>query len=198
MGTVSDTRTYHHGDLARALVDAALARLRREGRDGVVVRRVAADVGVSPAAAYHHFAGKDDLLAVVAAEGERRFAAALQAGLDAVPSSDPDPGRHRLQALGRAYRAFASEEPELLRLVFDPANAEACLDPARGSAALLRGCVADLARAGRLSVPADQAVTLAWSAVHGFAELCAAGAVPPAAADGLVRAVLDALIVRPS
>jgi AcrR family transcriptional regulator len=187
-------RAYHHGDLARALVEAALARLRVGGRDAVALRRVAADVGVSPAAAYHHYAGKDALLSAVAAEGERRFAAALQAGLDGVRGDDADPVRSRLRALGRAYLRFAAEEPDLLRLVFDPVHAEACLDPARGSAALLRGCVEDLARAGRSSLPVDQAATLAWSAVHGFADLQAAGAVPAAGADDLLGAVLDALV----
>lgn len=191
-------RAYHHGDLARALVEAALNRLRADGIEAVALRRVAADVGVSPAAAYHHFAGKDALLGAVAAEGERRFAAALQAGLDGVPADDPDPARRRLEALGRAYLRFAAEEPDLLRLVFHPANAEACLNPARGSAALLRGCVDDVARSDRLTVPPEQAATLAWSAVHGFAELRAGGVLPDAAADGLLRTVLDGLIVPPA
>lgn len=196
--TADPARPYHHGDLSRALAEAALSRVRTDGADRISLRRVADDVGVSPAAAYHHFRDKDALLRSVASEGERRFAAALRAGLSSVARDDPDPLRAHLLAIGRAYLGFAAEEPELLRLVFHPANAEACLDPARGSAALFRACIDDLAEAGRLTVSAERASTVAWSSVHGFVDLRAAGVMPDAAAEGMLATVVDALVTERS
>ena len=58
--------TYHHGNLRRALLDSALAMVEKEGPHGVSLRAVARLAGVSPAAPYRHFAGKEGLLAAVA------------------------------------------------------------------------------------------------------------------------------------
>ena len=62
-------RSYHHGDLRSALVAAAVARVEEVGAEHLSLRAVAAEVGVSPSAAYHHFADKDALLGEVAATG---------------------------------------------------------------------------------------------------------------------------------
>ncbi len=52
----------------RDVVDRAIALLDQEGLDGWSMRRLGADLGVQPSALYHHFAGKDELLAAVADE----------------------------------------------------------------------------------------------------------------------------------
>ncbi|MEE8173419.1 MAG: helix-turn-helix domain-containing protein, partial [Alphaproteobacteria bacterium] len=52
---------YHHGNLRRALLDSALAMVEKEGPRGVSLRAVARLAGVSPAAPYRHFAGKEGL-----------------------------------------------------------------------------------------------------------------------------------------
>ncbi len=112
--------TYHHGDLRRTLIDAALRAVERRGPDAVTLRGVARDAGVSQAAPYNHFADKDALLAAVAAEAFQRFAAALdRAGAAA---SSP---RARAAALGRAYVGFAHAHAALFRLMFGPALAKA-------------------------------------------------------------------------
>ena len=64
-----DSRPYHHGDLRRALIDAARALLEREGAAALSLRAVAREAGVSPAAPYHHFKDKSELLQAVADEG---------------------------------------------------------------------------------------------------------------------------------
>ena len=65
----ADNRPYHHGDLRRALIDAARRLLETEGPTALSLRAVAREAGVSPAAPYHHFKDKSDLLEAVAHEG---------------------------------------------------------------------------------------------------------------------------------
>ena len=65
----AESRPYHHGDLRRALVDAARRLLEAEGPTALSLRAVAREAGVSPAAPYHHFKDKAELLDAVAHEG---------------------------------------------------------------------------------------------------------------------------------
>ena len=73
----AEARPYHHGDLRRALVDAASRVLEAEGPSALSLRAVAREAGVSPAAPYHHFKDKTELLEAVAHEGWDMLDAAL-------------------------------------------------------------------------------------------------------------------------
>jgi AcrR family transcriptional regulator len=106
--------TYHHGDLANALVDAALALVEQDGAQAVSLRELAQSLGVSRAAPYRHFADRDALLAAVAARGFEDLIVVYQAALN----SGGD-GLARLQAFGRAYFDFAVRRPGLYRLMFE-------------------------------------------------------------------------------
>ena len=77
------TSHYHHGDLRRALVTAALNQLEKGGAESVGLRETARAVGVSPSAPYRHFDSRARLLMAVAAEGFRRFFAVLRDARDA-------------------------------------------------------------------------------------------------------------------
>ena len=72
-------RTYHHGDLERALVDTAVRMIQEEGIQALTLRGVGARLGVSRTALYRHFDDKQALLARVASEGFKRFHEALAA-----------------------------------------------------------------------------------------------------------------------
>src|ERR1700750_2993966 len=94
---VAEARPYHHGDLRRALVEAARRLLESEGPTALSLRAVAREAGVSPAAPYHHFKDKAELLDAVAHEGwellEQQMAEA----------KDKAVGRGQMNALGVAY-----------------------------------------------------------------------------------------------
>src|ERR1051325_1856783 len=81
----SEARPYHHGDLRRALVDAARRLLETEGPAAMSLRAVAREAGVSPAAPYHHFKDKGELLGAVASEGWAMLSAAMFAASEARP-----------------------------------------------------------------------------------------------------------------
>src|SRR5512145_1581524 len=69
---------YHHGDLRRALLQAAVRTIGTHGIDGLTLRAVGSSLGVSRTALYRHFADKAALLAAVAAEGFRTLRVELE------------------------------------------------------------------------------------------------------------------------
>ncbi|HUN44612.1 MAG TPA: TetR/AcrR family transcriptional regulator [Acetobacteraceae bacterium] len=116
-----ERRGYHHGNLREALVEAAVALIAEKGPDGFTIAEAARLAGVSPAAPYRHFRDAQALLAEVALRGFDRFAASLSGAWN---NGRPDPLR-AFEAIGRAYLAFARNEPAFYaamfeaRLVFD-------------------------------------------------------------------------------
>ncbi len=103
---------YHHGDLPRALVDAALDLVQEQGVAALTLREVARRVEVTHAAPYRHFKDKSALLAAVAAEGFKRLSRTLsEARLGASKSE-------QLAATGVAYLRFATHHPAHYRVMF--------------------------------------------------------------------------------
>ncbi|WP_369069531.1 TetR/AcrR family transcriptional regulator [Kineococcus terrestris] len=173
--------TYHHGDLRNALVEAATAAVRAGGPAALVVREIAREVGVSPNAAYRHFASHADLLATVAAVARRDMARAMLERLAGVPGG-PRAAHARLGAVGRGYVEYAVAEPGLFRAAFDgaavagPPGAADPRDPHPDPWWLLQERLDELAATGDLD-PDRRAVagTTAWAAVHGLAVLLVEG-----------------------
>ena len=64
---------YHHGNLRKTLLDAAVALIGEVGPRAFTLREVARRAGVSHNAPYRHFPSKDELLVAVAAEGFDRL-----------------------------------------------------------------------------------------------------------------------------
>jgi AcrR family transcriptional regulator len=105
---------YHHGDLANALVVAAMKVVETEGSDALSLRDLAASLGVSRAAPYRHFPDRDALLAAVAAQGFEALADIYVAA-----RARSGPGTTRLRWGMRDYMGFAWSRPGLHRLMFE-------------------------------------------------------------------------------
>lgn len=146
--TPAPRTTYRHGDLRGALLAAGIEMARRGGPDAVVLREATRQAGVTPNAAYRHFADRQALLRAVsdAAQGlaadamEVEVARAAAAsgvnsdastadegapdgatsltGADAAAAADADAARRMLRAVGTGYLAFARDEPGLFRAAF--------------------------------------------------------------------------------
>ena len=110
-----EKKSYHHGDLKPALIEAGLQILAEEGLEGLSMRAIAARVGVSHTAPKNHFDGLHGLLAAIAAEGFRRHAAEMRKGVTQAPSGLP-----QLANACEGYVRFARENPALFRLMFSP------------------------------------------------------------------------------
>lgn len=112
-GADDQRNTYHHGDLKRALTEAALGLVAEKGPKGFTLREVARRAGVSPAAPYRHFPDKAQLVAAVATAGFVQ----LHDALDAVVGRESDPVRHTLD-MGRAYVAWAIDHSDYYQVMF--------------------------------------------------------------------------------
>src|ERR1700758_3471721 len=106
-------KPYHHGDLSRALVAAGRRILESEGPDALSLRAVAREAGVSPAAPYHHFKDKGELLDAVAAEGWRELGDAIARARAEAPSPAV-----AVTEIGVAYIRFARDNPALYRIMY--------------------------------------------------------------------------------
>jgi len=105
-------KTYHHGDLRRALIEATVSLIESEGAAGFSLRKVAKAAGVSPSAPSHHFGDARGLLTAIAAEGFEAMVIAME-GI----SGDLEP-HERLVEHGRAYVDLAIRKPGHMAVMF--------------------------------------------------------------------------------
>ena len=98
---------YHHGNLRQALVEAALSLIEEKGPTGFTLSEAAKQAGVTPAAVYRHFSGREDLIAEAARQGYEIFADVMKYAYD---SGQPS-ALAAFEATGRAYLAFARKYP---------------------------------------------------------------------------------------
>jgi len=166
--------TYHHGDLRRALVDAAAAIIGEVGAEAFTLREAARRIGVNHRAAYRHFADKATLLAAVAEQGFRELIEAARAEVAAARATDPEA---RLLAAARAYVQFAAHRPAHFRVMFGPRLNEGgqfrAVDALVEEAyQLLESEVRTGMAAGRFSPdPGPHPMVAIWAAMHGLASL---------------------------
>ena len=114
-GRGAGRRGYHHGNLKEALIAAALDLIAAKGPLGFTFAEAARSAGVSQAAPYRHFRDRDELMADVAKRGFERFEARLE---HAWGKGLPEPVTAFLR-LGKAYLAFAREEPAYYAAMFE-------------------------------------------------------------------------------
>ena len=108
-----EERPYHHGDLQRAIIAAALEVLSETQSTEFSLRELARRAGVSHNAPYKHFSDKRELLAAVSAAGFELLAKRIVDATERV--SNP---RARLAEIARAYVRHGVENPALYRLMF--------------------------------------------------------------------------------
>jgi AcrR family transcriptional regulator len=196
-------RPYHHGNLAPALIEAALALLDETQDWAFSLREVARRAGVSHNAPYKHFPEKRDLLAAVAARGFEMLAERAAAALAGVPGA-----RAQVIACGRAFVTHGVANPALYRLMFSaaltspetgrPAIEKMAAAKARGivEETIAEGVRSGIFPASLANTHEHAAATLAiWSALHGLTMLAIDDFVgPPAEVETLVEPILGALL----
>jgi AcrR family transcriptional regulator len=166
---------YHHGDLRRALLQAAVRTIGAHGVDGLTLRGVGSALGVSRTALYRHFTDKGALLAAVAAEGFRMLRVELTESWERGGH-----GHEGLEAMGVAYVRFAVAHPSHYRVMFgadilDVERDELSQEGA-GSFQVLVDAITALQKRGLARRDDQRQMALfIWAAVHGVAMLAIDG-----------------------
>lgn len=171
-------RSYHHGNLKPALLDASLALIRTVGPGAFTLREVARRAGVSHNAPYRHFRDRGELLAALAADGFNRLTKSMT---DAAKGGSGALDRLRLS--GRGYVQFALRYPQHFAVMFEtPKRLDTYADAQAGGErafATLVGYVEECQSVGALRPGDSKSLALiAWSMVHGVAKLAIAGQLP--------------------
>jgi AcrR family transcriptional regulator len=175
----SDTarRGYHHGNLRQALLDATLSLIKEKGPTGFTLAEAARMAGVSPAAPYRHFKGREELIAEVALQGFEMFADLLEHAYDTGGTTPLS----RFEATGRAYLAFARKQPGHYIAMFESSVSLAGNSDLSRESGRAIGVMTKAAAALGEHLPAEDrppATLIAhhiWALSHGVVELFARG-----------------------
>ncbi|MFA7262569.1 MAG: TetR/AcrR family transcriptional regulator [Caulobacter sp.] len=196
-------RPYHHGDLRRALVDAARRILENEGPSALSLRAVAREAGVSPAAPYHHFKDKGELLDAVAHVGWEALGETMTAAKERATDVST-----LMTEIGVAYVLFAQQHPALYRVMYDCSRDKDSLPEGMennedSAYCLVRESFRRMAAPAISDHDVELATIAAWCAAHGLAEMSSFRQFDPlkeglGGEEGFLRAVLSHLGMFPA
>lgn len=184
---MSEKKQYNRDKLRHSLLNAGRAYLKQHGHNGLSIRTLAQEIGVSPGAPYYHFPDRRSLLLALATEGFNE----MLAGTEQVVAGIATPAE-KLRRMGLLFIRFAEENPHLLDLMYESELTTPTLDPSllafqRAGHAALRdqviGALPDLDPGH-----ADVRVVAFWSAIYGFATMRKKGVLRPSD-DGALPSV---------
>ena len=193
-------KTYHHGDLRRVLLDAALKLVGEQGVQGFTLREAARAAEVSHNAPYRHFATRAQLLVALAIEGQQLLLQSLQNSVDGCTNR-----RARLLSLGVAYLQYGCEHTAHFRVMYsNEVAANSTRELAAAQSATFEFFEQEI-RAGeteglfRVGHTGDYAL-VGWSAIHGATMLVLDGILQGTAVfanydpSDLARLVIESLL----
>lgn len=188
------------GKLRDEIVAASAALLEETGDESALtLRAVARRVGIAAPSIYSHFGDREAIFAAVVDEAFAALVARLRVAIEA--EGDPV---GRLRAGCSAYVAFAAEQPQRYRVLFQVRPADDDLAFAQADSVeqmvgaeafgLLVRAIQECVDADRSTAPSPQQAAIElWVAMHGYVTLRAgAPAFPWPEPDGF----LDGLLVR--
>ncbi|MBJ8344639.1 TetR/AcrR family transcriptional regulator [Antrihabitans sp. YC2-6] len=186
--TFTRPRSYHHGDLRLELLQRAEETLRESGVDGLSLRQLARDLGVSHGAPSRHFRDKQALLDALALAGFERLGALFTV------ASGAGSFAQRLESVTRTYVDFATENSALLELMFarkhSPTGGTVLPAAADKTFAIPMALIADGQANGDV-VTGDPARIgfAAFATMQGMATLVSSGFVPADLAETMLADV---------
>jgi AcrR family transcriptional regulator len=159
---------YHHGDLRRAILEAALELIEESGVPSLSLREIARRIGVTTAAPYHHFKDRGELLLQIGMQGYSQLLHILEQAATTASGAD------ECEAESRAYLHFAREHSAVYAVMFSAelAQHEYCVKvKAIADRCFVLVC-ASVARSRKLSekMSAEAALSI-WSLLHGLVVL---------------------------
>jgi AcrR family transcriptional regulator len=191
----AERRARERENLRRAILDAARELFATQDYKNVSMRKIADRIEYSPTAIYLHFKDKDEILAHLIEEGFVKLCEMVYQAGGGDGTADPV---ERLRRGGRAYLAFAFENPHYYRLMFQLEDAGKALHDKAGEAAyrafgFIRECVGAGQEAGRFRRDVEEIVLshAVWAGIHGAAALVLSGHVPGMLPEAMRDAFLE-------
>lgn len=174
---------YHHGDLRNALIAASVEMLQEEGMEALSLRKIARKIGVSHNAPYMHFADKDALLAVIAAEGFDLLAAHIRQAKQHIQEGWFERFKHGCFA----YVDFILNHTGHAQVMFRDYDGEKYPDTIRAAVealGLLEEVIVEGQQNGMIKEGDSlELTTVTWSMLHGIATILSTGKMPPLIMD---------------
>jgi AcrR family transcriptional regulator len=169
---MSDANNYHHGNLRDAALSLGLKQVRDRGVSALSLRGLAAELGVSTPALYHHFPSKEGLLAEVALLALTQFDQKARALLKTKRLA-----ASHLEALGMQYVMAAVQEPHLFHLLFSKTSPQPPLGDINEGTPVFGALLSffNVALSGLPQLNRLERAICSWSVVHGFATLATDG-----------------------
>jgi AcrR family transcriptional regulator len=184
---------YHHGKLREALLARATEIIEEAGVEGLSLRQLARDLGVSHAAPGKHFRDKQALLDALALDGFRGMNARIQGASEAAGGY-----RSRFVRIARAYVDFAVSHPVLLAVMHSTKHHPDASDELRNigedGMRVARALIAEAQDAGEVaSGDVERLALVCFVSLHGAALLAAGNLLDGASVDDLTLATTDLL-----
>jgi AcrR family transcriptional regulator len=196
--TVRGKARYHHGELREALIGATRQLLEERGAENFTLADACRVAGVTTAAPYRHFRGKQEILEEIASRGfdelrKRSMAAVAEKGEGTLEA---------IVAMGRAYVAFAVDETAVFRLMFgqQPSlkHADRVHDTGEDCFANLIDQIALYCKRNKVRGDPQEIALRLWTFVHGAASLLIdgdyEGVAPQIDVDRLIAAAAPGLL----
>ncbi len=163
--TTATSRQKGRGTSRDLIIDVSRAIIEDEGLEHLTIRRIAETIDRTQPAVYQHFAGKDEILTAVVADG---FVALVERLKRAAKGAKPS-----LTAIASAYVRFGLERPRLYELMFvePPVIAFAVADTPRPAQAAFASFATAVAESGLGPTQVDTATEVVWAALHGLVML---------------------------
>lgn len=164
-------KTYHHGNLREALIDAAASAIVEQPAEALSLRALARSAGVSQTAPYRHFIDRNSLLAALSQRGYIELLERLRATESVIGTE------LKIRSAARAYVQFAVANPQLFKLMFGPLLQPTDQFPELH--ALVRDCNQWVQRTLAEGINSDLSrqedlrylTNTAWAGIHGLAIL---------------------------
>ncbi len=173
---MSEKKPYHHGNLAESLLNAVDQLATKFGFESVTLRGCAKLVGVSPSSAFRHYTDKRALMTAFATRALHQLSDSMAQAKTQAEQNQTNP----FFAVGMAYVNFALEKPAFFRAMWREeaiySNNEDYIAAANKLSEHLKGGFADTIKDDDPTSFSPQEL-LAWSSVHGLANLFVDGPV---------------------
>ena len=173
-------QNYHHGNVKNELVTTAMRLMEVEDLEKISLRRLAREIGVTPAAVYNHFSSKQEMMATVKSRAFDKMHEYLKH--NCIDHAEPE---REFEEICQAYIDFSQQHPSLFDVLFSvrvsPESSESIISAASDNRPDRLGIIIKrLYDKHKIPITEDRLVLSTvsiWAQLHGLVTLSNSGAI---------------------